>query len=176
MKLKHIIALSGSYHGDLEKLFRSLPESKILQLSLIGREVTLRVLSDDLDEVKKSLKKLGVSNLNILEWKKVGTTLDNSGKGCDTKKIIQISIIPSELGEGIKPLAFLSEFSLDKKITGKIKKKIREMLLDAGVTDAFYTVNLMRKASSENEYINAAKTATLQAIFDAGGIVKIEEG
>lgn len=175
MKPLHTIALSGSYHGDLEKLAKSLPGGRILEMSLIGREISLKVRSEDFEEVKKSLKKLGVSNISILEWRKVGATFESSGKGFDVDKNVQVSLIPSELGEGIRELAFLSAEKIDEKILKKISEKIGEILYSAGVTDALYTVNIMKKISSEEGYINAAIMATLNAICEAGGIVKIEE-
>jgi len=179
MKPMHTIALCGSYHGDLEKLTKTLPESKILEMSLIGREVTLKIRSEDLDEVKKSLKKLGVTNINILEWKKIGATIDNSGRGIDNESILRVSLIPSELGEGVKSLAVISDVNFEKdygeKIIKKIKDKVSEVLQESGITDAIFIVDILKKVSEE-KYINAAITATLNAIFEANGIVLIEEG
>lgn len=175
MKPIHTIALSGSYHGDLEKLTKNLPKSKILEMSLIGREFTLKLRSEDFDEVKKSLQKLGVVNINILEFKKIGATLDNSGKAVDNENILRVSLIPSELGDGIKSLAVISEVNLKNDLIEKIKEKVKEVLSESSVTDAIFIVDILKK-TSEEKYITAAITATLNAIFEANGIVLIEEG
>lgn len=173
IKMKHTVALSGSYDGNTDKLFRSIPQDGVLQMSLVGREITLHVRSESLEMVKDFLSKAGVSNLSIVEWKKAGVTLSNPGKGIDSNEIIQISLIPTALDEGIRPLALLSEFELNQKILEKIRSRIEETLEDAGITDAIYTIHMRKKVSGE-EYVNAAMIATLNAIFEAGGVVSIE--
>lgn len=173
--MKHTIALSGSYSsGNTEKLFKYLSMDGILRMSLIGREITLQVRSENLEEIKDSLKTLGVSNLNILEWKKAGVTLSNSGRGTDNKKTMNISLIPSALDEGLRPLAFLCEFEISEKSLRKIGSKIEELLTDAGITDAIYTVHI-RKEVEEKELMESITVATLNAIFDAGGVVSIDQ-
>ncbi len=169
----HTVSLSGSYQGNMEKLFKNLPNNGILQMSLIGREITLRIKSENLDEIKNSLHKLGVSNINILEWKKSGVTLSNPGKGADNENNILVSLIPSSLDEGLRPLAFLSEFEIDEKILEKMRLKIEEILIDAGITDAIYTLHIRRKCSIE-EYLDSITIAVLNALFDAGGVASIE--
>lgn len=172
--MKHIVALSGSYYGnDIENLFKNLSHSGILQMSLIGRELTLQMRSEDLDEIKRSLGKLSVGNINILEWRKSGITLSNPGKGMSNDKTFKVSLIPSASGEGIRPLAFLCEFDIDEKILNKIKEKIESILTDAGVTDLIYTIHIKKK-TTEEEYLNSATMAVLNAIFDSGGVVGIE--
>jgi len=172
--MKHIVALSGSYNGNPEMLFRSLPRDGILQMALIGREVTLQLRSENLDDVKDLLKKLGVSNLNILEWKKAGVTLSNPGNGIDNNEIIKVSLIPSALDEGLRPLAFLCEFEVKEKILEKIRARVEEILEDAGLTDAIYTIHISKEADEE-EYINSTMVATLNALFEAGGVVSIDQ-
>lgn len=175
MKPMHTIALSGSYHGDLEKLTQNLPQEKIIEMSQIGREFTLKLKSENFHEVKKALQKLGVVNINILEFRKIGATLDNSGKGTDIENILRVSLIPSELGDGIKPLAVISEVKIKSEIIEKIKNKIKEVLLESSVTDALFIVDILKK-TTEEKYITAAITATLNAIFESNGVVLIEEG
>jgi len=115
--MKHKVALCGSYSkGNAEKLFKDLPHKGILQLSLVGREITLQVMSEDLDNIKKSLEKLGVENIDILQWSKTGVTLSSSGRGKDNENVITVSLIPSELDDGVRALAFICESKLDKKI------------------------------------------------------------
>ena len=100
--MKHKIALSGSFAGgNSEELLKSLAQNGTLQFSLVGREVTFQVKSENLEEVKKSLKKLGVNNINILEWRKAGITVAGSGRGTDDEEILAISLIPSTLEEGV---------------------------------------------------------------------------
>lgn len=173
--MKHTVALCGSYSGgNTEKLFKSLSRNGILQMSLVGREITLQVRSENLEEIKNSLRKLGVSNLSILEWKKAGVTLSNSGKGTDNDRILNISLIPSALDEGLRPLAFLCEFEINEKILEKIGSKIEDILTDAGITDAIYTVHI-RERVEEKGLMDAVTVATLNAIFDAGGVVSIDQ-
>jgi len=169
-----MVAMSGSYNGNPETLFKFLPSNGIIQMSLIGREVTLQLRSENLDEVKDSLKKLGVDNLNILEWKKVGVTLSNPGKGVDSKETIMVSLIPSALDEGLRPLAFLCEFELEEEILMKVRARIEEILDDAGLTDAIYTIHLRKEADLE-EYLNSTMVATLNALFESGGVASIDQ-
>jgi len=172
--MKHIIALSGSYSGNPEELFKTLPRDGILQMALIGREVTLQLRSENLDGVKDSLKNLGVSNLNILEWKKAGVTLSNPGNGVDNNGILRVSLIPSALDEGLRPLAFLCEFEVKEGILEKIRARLEEILDDAGLTDAIYTIHI-RKEADEEDYVNSTMVATLNALFEAGGVVSIDQ-
>ena len=173
-KMKYSVALSGSYHGkNMEDLFKKLSMDGILQMSLIGREITLQVRSENLEEVKERLGRLGISNITVIEWKKAGMTLSDSGYGIDDNKILKVSLIPSVKGEGIRQLAILREFEIDKEIVDDISLKIEEILRDAGVTDALYTVHIVEKADRD-AYIVSAAVATLNAIFDSGGIVNID--
>lgn len=173
--MRHTVALCGSYGGgNTERLFKSLSRNGILQMSLVGREITLQVRSENLDEIKNSLKKLGVSNLSILEWKKAGVTLSNSGKGTDNDRILNISLIPSTLDEGLRPLAFLCEFEISEKTLEWIGSKIEDILTDAGVTDAIYTVHIGNQVDKK-ELMEAVTVATLNAIFNAGGVVSIDQ-
>ncbi len=173
-EMKHSVALSGSYQGkNMEDLFKKLSIDGILQMSLIGREITLQIRSGNLEEVKNYLGKLGISNITVLEWRKAGMTLSDSGCGMDGNKILKVSLIPSVKGEGIRQLALLCEFNINKKILERIGLKIEEILEDAGVTDTLYTVQILEKTDMEG-YVTSAAVATLNAIFDSGGIVNIE--
>jgi hypothetical protein len=172
--MKYSVALSGSYHGKhVEDLFKDLPMEGILQMSLIGREITMHVTSENLEKVKKDLCKAGISNIAVLEWRKSGLTLSDPGLGMDDAKTMKVSIIPSVKGEGVKQLAFLSEYEVDAKTIDAISKKIEEILENAGVTEALYTVHIMEKPAND-DYIAPASVATLNALFDSGGIVNLE--
>lgn len=172
--MKHTVALCGSYGGgDIEKLLKSFSHRGVTQASLIGREITLQLHSESLDEIKKSLSTIGVSNLNVLEWKKTGVTVSGSGKGVDNDKKVNVSIIPSTLDEGLKPLAFLCESDIQAELIEKLSQRIVEILRDAGVTDALYTVHIRDKVS-EKDLLEAVTAATLNAVFDAGGLVAID--
>jgi len=174
VSMKHKVALSGSYSGgNTEKLLKELSRRGMLQLSLVGREITLQVRSDSLDDIKKSLNKLGIDNINILEWKKCGITLSGSGSGTDSDEIVNVSLIPSTLDEGLRTLAVLCEFNIDDNILNKIESRINEILTAAGVTDAIYTIQI-KKQTSEREYLRSVEVATLNALFDSGGLVDIE--
>lgn len=172
--MKYSVALSGSYNGRcVEDLFNDLPMDGILHMSLIGREVTMQVKSEKLEEVKKQLSNLGISNLKVLEWRKAGITLSDPGIGLDNNKTLRVSLIPSVRGEGVKQLSLLSEFEVEDKTVEEINRKIREILENAGITDALYTVYIVEKTTPE-EYITAASEATLNALFDSGGIVNLD--
>ncbi|MBN2251744.1 MAG: hypothetical protein JW724_06700 [Candidatus Altiarchaeota archaeon] len=172
--MKHSVALAGSYSGgDMGKLLKSLTGMGIMQMTLVGREITLHVQSGNLDETKKSLNKLGVSNLSVLEWKKTGVTLSGSGRGTDNENLLNVSLIPSTLDEGLKPLAFLCEYKMDEKTVEILGARIEEILREAGVTDALYTVHIKDLKETEG-LIEAVTAATLNAIFDAGGVVNID--
>lgn len=172
--MKYCVALSGSYHGKhVEDIFKDLPMDGILHMSLIGREITLQVSSENLEKVKKNLAKLGVNNIAVLEWRKTGITVSEPGLGTDENKTIKVSLIPSVKGEGVKQLAILSDFEVDSETTEKVSEKIEEILENAGVTEALYTVHFLEKASEE-EYLTGASVATLNALFDSGGIINLE--
>ena len=172
--MKHTVALCGSYGGgSIEKILKTFSNRGITQASLVGREITLQIHSESLDEIKKSLTTIGVSNLNVLEWKKTGVTLSGSGKGTDGDKKVNVSLIPSTLDEGLKPLAFLCESDMDRLHIEKLSDKIEDLLREAGVTDALYTVHIKGK-SDEKEMLDAVTSATLNAIFDAGGLINID--
>lgn len=172
--MKHVVSLSGSYAGgDVDKLFSSLAGSGVIQMNLVGREISLQVRGENLEEVKSSLKKLGVNNINLLELRKSGITFSGSGAGNDNDKKVHVSVIPSTLDGGLRLLAFLYECEITEEIAEKLSSGIEEILRDAGVTDALYTVHIKDNMCSE-ELVNSVKTATLNAIFDAGGIVNIE--
>ncbi|MFZ2455473.1 MAG: hypothetical protein WAX07_03250 [Candidatus Altiarchaeia archaeon] len=172
--MKHSIALSGSYSGgDIEKILKCLPKTGVLQMSLVGREITLQVRSGRLDEVKDSLKTLGVNNINVLEWKKSGVTLSGSGRGESKDKSVVVSFIPSALDEGLKALAFMGAEGIDEKFAEKAGAKVEDILREAGVTDAMYTIQIKKKAS-EKRLLEDLTLASLDAIFEAGGVADIE--
>jgi len=172
--MKHTVALCGSYGGgDVEKLLDFFSRTGIMQMSLVGREITLHVHSGNLDEIKNSLTRLGMSNLSIMEWKKTGVTLSGPGRGTDNGKTLNLSLIPSTVDEGLKPLAFLCEESMDEKTVERLSEKVEDILQEAGVTNALYTVHIKGKAE-EKDLMEAITTATLNAIFDAGGVVSID--
>ncbi len=154
-------------------MFKNLPQEGIIHTSLVGREIIFQVRSEKLEKIKKDLGKLGVCNVSILEWKKVGLTLTRSGRGSDTNELIEISLVPTAMGEGFRQLAVLSEFEIDRKLVSKIQSQVLEILRDAGITDVIYTMKVEKEAGKE-EYMNAAAIATLNAIFDAGGVVCID--
>jgi hypothetical protein len=172
--MKHTIALSGSYSGgDMEKILKCLPKTGVMQISLVGREITLQVRSGKLNEVKDSLKTLGVSNINVLEWKKSGMTLSGSGRGTSRDKAAIVSLIPSALDEGLKALAFMETGEIDEKLADKASAKVEETLQEAGVTDAMYTVQI-KKRIPEKKLLEDITYASLDAIFDSGGVSDIE--
>ncbi len=172
--MKYSVALSGSYNGrHIEDLFKDLPMEGILHMSLVGREITMQVKSEKLDAVKKRLSELGISNIAVMEWIKAGMTLSDPGLGFDKNKILKVSLIPTVKGEGIKQLAFISDFEIEKKIREDLSKQIDNILDNAGVTDVLYIVQILAKADSE-EYTSSASIATLNALFDSGGIVDLD--
>jgi hypothetical protein len=169
----HKVALGGSYSGDTGALFRNLTHDGVLQFSLVGREVTLQIQSENMDEVVKSLNKMGVQNLSILEWKKCGTTLAGSGCGHDDKEILNVSLIPSALGGGLRPLSVTQKMPLDRKLYIEMLANLEVVVIDAGVSDLLYAVQIEKQESRET-YLEAVRAATLNALFNAGGVVGLE--
>ncbi len=173
--MKHTIALSGSYSGgDIEKILKSLPKTGIIQMSLVGREITLQVRSGKLDEVKDSLKCLGVNNISILEWKKSGLTLSASGRGTSIDKAVTVSLIPSALDEGFNSLGFLGVPGIDEKLAEKTRARVEDTLREAGATDAMYAIQVKKKLG-EKKLLESVANATVDAIFEAGGVSDIGE-
>lgn len=170
----HRVSLSGSYNGQsTEKLLDDLPRRGILQLNLIGREVTLYVKSENLAEVKKSLLKHGVGNISILEWRKGGMTLAGSGSGSDDEELVKVSLIPAALDEGLRMIALLNRTTLEKDTVKLMQKTVAEVLVNAGITDTLYTIQLNKKAPVD-QWVESVKAATLNALFESGGVINIE--
>lgn len=169
----HKVALSGSYSGSIENLLNKLPPVGVLQFSFVGREITLQVKSENLDKALDTLKKHGVGNLTVLEWQKYGVTLAGSGAGSDDDSLVRVSLIPANLDEGVKLLAVLEESEIKEDILHKVDDRINGILSDAGVTDALYTV-YFKKTPGGGDYVKAAEVATLNALFESGGVVNIE--
>jgi hypothetical protein len=169
----HKVALGGSYTGKADELFKSLSKHPVLQFTLVGREVTLHVKSEALDDVIESLNRLGVDNINILEWKKYGTTVSSSGSGSDDTEILNVSLIPSTLGEGLRSLSSTLRVDVGGEVKEKLLKEVKKTLMEAGITDVLYVLHVDREAGL-NEYSKAVREATLNALFNAGGVVGIE--
>ena len=173
--MKHLIALSGSYvGGNTEKLFKGLSQDEILQFSLVGREITLQVRGENLEQVRSALEKHGIDNISIIEWKKLGITVGSSGTGSDAGDIVNVSLVPSILGDGLHSLAFLHEFSMKQTMVEKIEHKVQDVLKNAGITDVMYIIRLKKK-DREEQYLKAAEAATLKALFESGGVVTLEQ-
>jgi len=169
----HKIALGGSFSGDTTELFRGIPHDDVLQFCLVGREVTLQIKSEKLDSVVDKLKHLGVNNLNILEWRKMGTTIAQSGQGQDEKNILNISLIPTTMGDGLRPLSVTQRFQMERKHYIELLAHLEVTLQDAGVSDVLYVMQV-EKEVNRNQYLDAVKDATLNALFNAGGVIGIE--
>jgi len=169
----HKVALSGSFAGNTERLLKSLKDEGILQFSLVGREISVQVDGESLDAITKRLKKLGVDNINILEWKKTGITPAGSGAGADDDEAVKVSLIPSTIGSDIQSLAILCELDVDEKLIGELSERVEDVLSDAGITDALYTLHL-KKGNSRKDFLQSAEIATLNALFEAGGVTNIE--
>ncbi len=154
-------------------MFRNLPKEGVIHSSLIGREAVFRVRSDRLDEIKSHLSSIGVENISILEWRESGMTLSGSGLGSDDTGVVEVSLIPTASGEGFRQLAVLSEISFEKSVLMQVKSRVEDVLEDAGLTDVLYTVRI-KNGSSSDEILDAASIATLNAVFDASGVISIE--
>lgn len=169
----HKVFLGGSYSGNTSDLLNGLVNDSILHFSNVGREFTVQVKSEDLETIIDSLKKLGVDNINILEWKKYGTTIANSGSSQDETQTLNVSLIPSALGSGLRPLSVTQKVELDRKVYIEMLANIEILLVDAGISDALYALQI-DKAAEKDKYISAVREATLTALFNTGGVVGIE--
>ncbi|OYT27464.1 MAG: hypothetical protein B6U97_01430 [Candidatus Altiarchaeales archaeon ex4484_96] len=139
----------------------------------MGREVIFRVRSDKLDEIKKHLASIGVENISILEWRESGMTLSGSGAGLDDSGTVEVSLIPTASGEGFRQLAVLSEYEFDDSFLLDVRLRVEMILEDAGLTDVLYTIRI-KSDCSPDKILDAASVATLNAVFDASGVVSIE--
>jgi hypothetical protein len=169
----HKVALGGSYSGDSRELFKNVVNDGILQFSLVGREVTMQVQSDDLEDIIKTLKQNGVSNLSILEWRKCGTTLAGSGCSADGESLLNVSLIPSTIGGGLRPLSVTHKSPMERNLYIELLANIEVVLIDAGVSDVLYALQIEKESDKEG-YLEAVRDATLNALFNAGGVVGIE--
>ena len=169
----HKISLGGSYTGNLSDLFLNIAHEGILQFVNVGREFTLQVKSENFDEIVKSLEKQGVENVNILEWKKYGTTIASSGSSPDAGEILNVSLIPSALGSGLRPLSVNQKIEMDRKLYIEMLATIEAVLMDAGISDALYALQIDKEVS-RSKYLEAIHESTLNALFNSGGVVGIE--
>ena len=55
----------------------------------------------------------------------------------------------------------------------EVDEKIRSILAEAGATDVLYIVQSHKETGGEN-LISAIESATLEALFDGGGLISIE--
>jgi len=168
----HKVALSGSYSGNIQKLLNNLQSTGVLQFSSLGREITLQVKSENLEKAMEALRKQGVGNLSVLEWRKYGVTIAGSGAGTDDEELVKVSLIPANLDEGVKSLAAIADFDLSEEFIYEVDDRIKGILEDAGVTDTLYTVQF--KKQEKGDYLKASEVATLNALFEAGGLINIE--
>ncbi len=172
--MKHRIALGGSYAGgDIDDLFAGLKHSGVLQFSLVGREVSVQVNEEHLDDVKKTLKHLGVENLQLLEWRTIPLTVSGSGKGHDDGKDVYVSLIPTALGEGIRCLRLSAPPSVDSALLSRTDAHLRDIVAKAGATDVLYTVQVFGELA-DDDLLAAVEEATLEALFDGGGLISVE--
>ena len=169
----HKVSIGGSYSGETGELFKSLGHDGVLQFANIGREFTLQVKSEDLDDVIKSLNDLGVDNVNILEWRKFGTTISGSGTSADSADTVNVSLIPSALGSGLRPLSVSQKVEVDRKTYIEMLANIEVVLVDAGVSDALYALQIDKQATSP-KYMAAVREASLNALFNSGGVVGVD--
>ncbi len=168
------IAISGSYTGhNIGKLFENLSKYEVLSMSLIGREITLNLKSENIEKITDSLRSMGMDNLNVLQWEKYGLTVSCSGFASDEEKTVKVSLMPSALGEGIKSLAVQSDIGLKKETTDNLEKLLVSVLEHAGITDALYILRINKK-SDDKKYASAVRDATIKAVYKAGGVTKIE--
>ena len=167
------VTLSGSYSGNTYDLFKGMRDDGVLQFSFVGREVTLQVRGDSLEDVTKSLAKAGVKNICILEWKRMGTTVSGSGSGGDDAGLLAVSITPTAVGEGLKLMSVIQKVKVERKLYVELLANLEVILGDAGVSDALYTMQVNKEAAKD-QYIEAVKAATLNAVFNAGGVASVE--
>jgi hypothetical protein len=67
----------------------------------------------------------------------------------------------------------LNRFPVKEDAVSLMEDTVEEVLDSAGVTDALFTIQVNKKASSE-KYFEAVKVAALNALFESGGVVVIE--
>jgi diacylglycerol kinase family enzyme len=85
-----------------------------------------------------------------------------------------VSLIPSALDEGFRCLAFIGAAGVDERLAEKIRSRLEDTLREAGATDAMYTVHVKKK-QGEKKLLESAANATVDGIFEAGGVSYIEE-
>ena len=169
----HKVSLGGSYSGKSTELFASVADDGVLQFCNVGREFTMQVKSENLESVLKNLEKVGANNVTILEWRKYGTTIANSGSSPDGEALVNVSLIPSAFGGGLRSLPGGQNAQVDKKTYMGLLSALESVLTDAGISDALYCLQLDKEATNE-QYQVAVKEATLNALFNSGGVVGIE--
>ena len=59
------------------------------------------------------------------------------------------------------------------RVYDKISQSLEKVLQEAGVTDALYAVEIGKDAKTQ-AYVDAVRQATLNALFNCGGVVSTE--
>ncbi|MBU0761801.1 MAG: hypothetical protein KKD39_02145 [Candidatus Altiarchaeota archaeon] len=67
----------------------------------------------------------------------------------------------------------MQKIEVERKTYVEMLANIEVLLVDAGVSDSLYALQIDKTATKE-EYIAAVREATLTALFNSGGIVGIE--
>lgn len=176
--MNKLITLTGAANGHdapTEEVLARIVNAGAFRASIVGRELSVETSQKELDDIKFALKTLGIREIKIRESRKLEITVSRVGKGTDPKGAVEVSIMPATRLTGLKLLdvVYSNGFSADKAhddIVREYPAVVREVMNNAGVTDALFTVKLVKNVKDIN---TALEMAAIESLIDAEGLVQI---
>ncbi len=173
--MKYLLVLVGTLRDDVDmsNISRVAMDNGATHIYRVGREIAIEVFEKDAEKLKKALKNK-VEKLSEVEFLKVESTVAESGKGKDSKGIIEVQVAPAAKNTGIKKLNINVVGNVPRKIVEIIEKEVQGVFKKALLTNILYSIKIRGeriKNKNIKEIKEAAKAAATAAIVDAQGTV-----
>lgn len=166
-------------HHDRWDVSKKLLDAGASRISILTREVTIEAAEADIPKIKKALEKLEIESIKIKESVLVEATVSRQGTGTDSKKNVEVVLMPGTKLTGYRLLSVLFSESFKKSGEKDIKKMmdsasaiVRDVLFNAGVTDVLYIIRINKDLKGD-ALEGALEIATLAAIGECEGVVQI---
>ena len=175
----NLVKLTGLINNtySTESILKKAVENGALKASIISREIAIELPEERVEDMKRLLEKMKISEVKIREHSRIETTICRSSSGEDPKKIVRVTISPGTRLTGIKPLSIIIMQDIKEKLgerSATLNKEcsaiVRETIARANITDALFSVRIRKHAE---DYTTPLKLATINAIEEADGITQI---
>ncbi len=173
--MKYLLVLVGTLRDDVDvsNISKVAMDNGAIHVYRVGREVAIEVFGGDIEKIKEVLKSK-VEKLSEVEFLKVESTVAESGKGKDSKGIVEVQVAPAAKNTGVKRLNISVIGHVSKRIVEVVEKEVRNVFKKALLTNILYSIKIRgeRIRSKDIKVIKeAAKVAATAAIVDAQGTV-----